>query len=63
MVGEKFAGQKWFMADLRYQRMLTLAIARSQRPAHLTAYKFFIISKESFSNVSLYQRLDLEGLD
>ncbi|KNC26278.1 putative odorant receptor 85d [Lucilia cuprina] len=50
-VGDSLMGQKWYMADVRYQRMLTLAIARSQRPAHLTAFKFFMISMESFSNL------------
>ncbi|XP_065358971.1 putative odorant receptor 92a [Calliphora vicina] len=50
-VGESLMGQKWYNTDVRYQRMLTLAIARSQRPAHLTAFKFFMISMESFSNL------------
>lgn len=45
--------QEWYFADNRYQRMVILAIARSQRPAHLTAYKFFMISMESFANVRL----------
>lgn len=45
------------MADVRYQRMLVLAIARSQRPAHLTAFKFFMISMESFSNVRFRNKI------
>ncbi|KAM7359176.1 odorant receptor 85b-like [Cochliomyia hominivorax] len=50
-VGDSLMSQEWYNADVRYQRMLTLAIARSQRPAHLTAFKFFTISMESFSNL------------
>ncbi|KAI9579191.1 hypothetical protein GQX74_014808 [Glossina fuscipes] len=49
-IGEEMMSQEWYLADNRYQRMLILAIARSQRPAHLTAYKFFMISMESFAN-------------
>ncbi|KAM7359177.1 putative odorant receptor 92a [Cochliomyia hominivorax] len=51
LVGESFMGQEWYNADVRYQRILIMAIARSQRPAHLTAFKFFTISMESFSNL------------
>uniref|UniRef100_A0A1A9WPE0 Odorant receptor n=1 Tax=Glossina brevipalpis TaxID=37001 RepID=A0A1A9WPE0_9MUSC len=50
-IGEELMNQEWYLADNRYQRMVILVIARSQRPAHLTAYKFFIISMESFSNL------------
>ncbi|KAL9892184.1 odorant receptor 85b-like [Glossina fuscipes fuscipes] len=50
-IGEEMMSQEWYLADNRYQRMLILAIARSQRPAHLTAYKFFMISMESFANL------------
>ncbi|XP_013115904.1 odorant receptor 85c [Stomoxys calcitrans] len=50
-VCEALIGQQWYMADVRYQRMLVLAIARSQRPSHLTAFKFFTISMETFSNL------------
>uniref|UniRef100_A0A1A9Z2D6 Odorant receptor n=1 Tax=Glossina pallidipes TaxID=7398 RepID=A0A1A9Z2D6_GLOPL len=49
-IGDEMMSQEWYFADNRYQRMVILAIARSQRPAHLTAYKFFMISMESFAN-------------
>uniref|UniRef100_A0A1A9VPX8 Uncharacterized protein n=1 Tax=Glossina austeni TaxID=7395 RepID=A0A1A9VPX8_GLOAU len=49
-IGDEMMSQEWYVTDNRYQRMVILAIARSQRPAHLTASKFFIISMESFAN-------------
>ncbi|XP_061402306.1 putative odorant receptor 85d, partial [Musca vetustissima] len=49
-VSESLIGQEWYATDIRYRRMLVLAIARSQRPSHLTAFKFFIISMESYGN-------------
>ncbi|XP_073838698.1 putative odorant receptor 85d isoform X2 [Musca autumnalis] len=50
-VSESLIGQEWYWTDVRYQRMLVLAIARAQRPSHLTAFKFFAISMESFGNL------------
>ncbi|XP_061387998.1 putative odorant receptor 85d, partial [Musca vetustissima] len=49
-VSGSLIGQEWYATDVRYQRLLVLAIARSQRPAHLTAFKFFTISIESYGN-------------
>lgn len=42
----------WYDGHIQYQRALTLPIRRSQKPAHLNAFKFFIISMETFKSVS-----------
>ncbi|XP_037957147.1 putative odorant receptor 92a [Teleopsis dalmanni] len=50
-IGDAFYHQEWYDASNKYKRMLLLPIARAQRPAHITAFKFFDISMQSFTNL------------
>ncbi|XP_075163501.1 odorant receptor 85c-like [Haematobia irritans] len=60
-IGEALMGQEWYTANVHYQKMIVVGIARSQRLCYLTAYKFFPISMESFSNLmtTVYQLFTL----
>lgn len=51
-LSDAFAHHQWYLATVKYQRLLPLPIARAQKSSHLSAYKFFIISMESFQTVS-----------
>lgn len=44
--------EEWFNAELRYKKSLILMITRSQKPSQLTAYKFSVVSMQSFMRVS-----------
>lgn len=45
--------EEWFNAELRYKKSLILMITRSQKPSQLTAYKFSVVSMQSFMRVNL----------
>ncbi|XP_037813690.1 putative odorant receptor 92a [Lucilia sericata] len=50
-ISDAFMHHPWYDAHIQYQRALTMPIARGQRPAHLNAFKFFIISMETFKSL------------
>ncbi|XP_018795012.1 PREDICTED: odorant receptor 67c-like [Bactrocera latifrons] len=50
-ISDAFYNHPWYDANYKYMRMLVLPIARSQRYAHLTAFKFFEISMDSFKSL------------
>ncbi|KAI8116479.1 putative odorant receptor 85d [Lucilia cuprina] len=50
-VSDAFMHHPWYDGHIQYQRVLTMPIARGQRPAHLNAFKFFIISMETFKSL------------
>ncbi|XP_037900413.1 putative odorant receptor 85d [Glossina fuscipes] len=56
-ISDAFAEHPWYNGSIYYQRMLVFPIARAQRPAALYAYKFFVVSMESFQSLltSSYQ--------
>ncbi|XP_065359636.1 odorant receptor 67a-like [Calliphora vicina] len=50
-IGDAFMHHPWYDGHIQYQRALTLPIRRSQKPAHLNAFQFFIISMETFKSL------------
>ncbi|KAL9886659.1 putative odorant receptor 85d isoform 1-T1 [Glossina fuscipes fuscipes] len=50
-VSVALADHSWYDGSVYYQRMLPFPIARAQRPAQLLAYKFFVVSMESFQSL------------
>ncbi|CAD7006021.1 unnamed protein product [Ceratitis capitata] len=52
-MSDAFYNHPWYDGNYRYSRMLVLPIARAQRYAHLTAFKFFEISMDSFKSVNV----------
>nr|XP_036216479.1 odorant receptor 85b-like [Bactrocera oleae] len=50
-ISDAFYNHPWYDANYKYMRMLVLPIARAQRCAHLTAFKFFEISMDSFKSL------------
>lgn len=44
---------EWYYRNIKYQKLLVMVIARSQRGQFLTAYKVGIVSMESFASVSV----------
>nr|AYN70696.1 odorant receptor OR4-1 [Bactrocera minax] len=49
-ISDAFYNHPWHDANYKYMRMLVIPIARAQRYAHLTAFKFFEISMDSFKS-------------
>nr|QKN21487.1 odorant receptor [Zeugodacus tau] len=50
-ISDAYYNHPWYTGNYKYMRMLVLPIARSQRYAHLTAFKFFVISMDSFKSL------------
>lgn len=50
-VSDSIYEQDWFNAEIRYKKLLILMIARAQKPAMITAYKFSSVSNSSFMTV------------
>nr|QKN21149.1 odorant receptor [Zeugodacus cucurbitae] len=50
-ISDAFYNHPWYDGNYKYIRMLVLPIARAQRYAHLTAFKFFEISMDSFKSL------------
>ncbi|XP_069967470.1 odorant receptor 67c-like [Bactrocera oleae] len=50
-ISDAFYNHPWYDANYKYMRMLVLPIARAQRYAHLTGFKFFEISMDSFQSL------------
>ncbi|XP_039966647.1 odorant receptor 67c-like [Bactrocera tryoni] len=50
-ISDAFYNHPWYDANYKYMRMLVLPIARAQRYARLTAFKFFEISMDSFKSL------------
>ncbi|KAM7355776.1 putative odorant receptor 85d [Cochliomyia hominivorax] len=50
-VSEAFMHHPWFDGHIEYQRAMILPMVCAKRPAHLNAFKFFIISMETFKSL------------
>nr|AID61237.1 odorant receptor [Calliphora stygia] len=50
-INEAFMHHSWYDGHILYQRSLIMSIRISQKPVHLNAFKFFIISMETFKSL------------
>ncbi|XP_055903840.1 odorant receptor 85c-like [Eupeodes corollae] len=50
-IADAVFSHRWYMANNKYKKSLPLLLARSHKPAFLTAFKFFIVSMESFKSL------------